>query len=348
MPVQAFSARLVLRKKVNQNSFDPIEKGLYQKLSLNEYKKNSLTIEEQNYICTIIEHKLNIDMKEILKPLGLGNNYYANSRMVKNKYVLRTFENLFMMIIVLSENNIQIDYDMSLKMCQFWNDTVDIQKTNEFAKIKIKDKMTKKIICTSIALTYALYFKTNSVDKIRNAIEKILDVDNGFAFYSQKKYSIYEIFADKMLSNKKFNLMFEIKNSIKFRMDYYYNGSKHENTFNGKFKNKFISVFFEGREEKGIEIFNDNKTRLSKWFDSMSFEFTRNPTKRDTCGLKFISQNENINSLLEEYFLFLTTQKSNPLPTDLVKEGWWASFVDHIRFNYGYSNFWKWKIKVRS
>ena len=176
----------------------------------------------------------------------------------------------------------------------------------------------------------------------------ILNKESRIVNYSRHKYSIYEIFTDKMMSTKNFELLFDIVDPKKFRQHYYYKGSRHEDLFNGKFKSTFINVFFSHNEIKGKLIFNKHKKDLSIWFDTISDYFTSSFSLRNTCGLKLISSNGNINSLLEEYFIFLTTQKSNPLPTDLIKEGWWSSFVDYVRHTYGYSDFWKIKIKSKS
>jgi hypothetical protein len=349
MPTSDLSARLVIRHKVASNRINPIEQALYTKLKINNYSPSCLSIPEQNDICDIIDRHVGImyliecnSVKDLIKSLNLGKGYYA--RFVKSKIVIQKSLNMFKIFAQLSERNIEIDLNLAERFCTIWNESIDKQ----FAKIQINDQ-NKTYICAAAALVYTLHFKcNNSEEKLKQIIDIVIDSANRMQTFTYKKGNIYDILVGKILFNKKFDSIFNVQNAIQFRMNYFYKGSNHDVLFNGKFKKLFINIFFSNNPLRGEEIFTNNKQQLSKWFDSVSAEFDTKKPLRDTCRLKLIGKNENINSLLEEYFIFLTTQKSNPLPTDLIKEGWWSSFVDHVRYTYGYSDFWKIKIKTKS
>jgi hypothetical protein len=340
MPVNVISGRLVLRKNVDTKLINPIEESIFRKLKVNEYKHSCLTVEEQNSICTIIENTIAIDnVKYLLKPIGLGNSYDTNR--FKSKLALTAYENMFKILAQLTEHRVEVDFDLGERICTFWNNSI-INK--EFSKIRI-DENSKTFICAAAAITYTVYFKTNSVERLEKMIEIIIDTSSRLQTFTFVKGNIFSILVGKILFNKKFDPLFEVQNVVQFRQKYLYKPSKHEKVFTTKFKKHFLETFFRDNEKKGEELFENYKYPLSRWFDSISAEFNTDKPFRETCGLKLIGNNKNMNPLLKEYFLFLTMQKTNVLPTDLTKEGWWSSFVDKIRYSYGYTDFWKLKIK---
>ena len=345
MPTSDLSARLVIRHKVASNRIVSIERGIYEKLRVNNYEPSCLSIGEQNELCTIIDNNISkaYDIKVLIKSLNLGNGNSPKSYL--DTSVMKQIQNTFRIFVELSEHKIDINYDLAEKLCTLWGNSIN---SKQFSKIKIY-KENKTYIFVAAAFTYALHFRCNkSEEKLKQVMEIIIDSADRMQTFTFKKRNIHDILVGKVLFNKKFDSIFNVQNAIQFRMAYFNKESKHEKTFNGRFKDLFLKIFFNYNIARGLEIFTNNKYQLSKWFDSISAEFDTTKPLRNTCGLKLIGKNENINSLLEEYFIFLTTQKSNPLPTDLIKEGWWSSFVDHVRYTYGYSDFWKIKIKSKS
>jgi hypothetical protein len=348
MQTSDLSARLVIRHKVVSNRINPIERVIYEKLKVNDYKPSCLSVSEQNDLCAIIDNTISkgYDTKILLKSLNLGSGRNAyGPKHIQAQFIMKKMEDTFRIFVELVENKIDINYLLAEKFCTLWDNSI-INK--QFSKIKV-DKENKTYIFVAAAITYAFHFKCNkSEEKLKQVIDIIMDSAGRMQTFTYKKSNLYDILVGKILFTKKFDSIFNVQNAIQFRLNYFYKGSNHEVLFNGKFKKLFINIFFSNNPLRGEEIFTNNKQQLSKWFDSVSAEFDTKKPLRDTCGLKLIGKNENINSLLEEYFIFLTTQKSNPLPTDLIKEGWWSSFVDHVRYTYGYSNFWKIKIKTKS
>jgi hypothetical protein len=334
--VKPISARLVLKERGATKPIYQKEDSLYRKLEENDYRPKYLSVEEINLICTHIEYITGIDPKAQLKSIGLTNSYYKTK--LKSKYIFKGQENTFKMLVELARRNIPIDFDLAEEICTYWNNQLSNMNTSEFAKISVS--LDKKVfINAAIVITYTMQFKAKSKENFKKAIDIILD--SGIPSFTYNKNNLYALLSGRIIFNKKFDHLFEAKNGYEFRSQYFYNGSKHEELFNGKFKSLFLNIFFRDNTVRGNLVFAANKLRLSKWFDYLSAEFTAKKPFRNTCGLKLVGKNGNIGPLLEEYFLYLTTQKSNVLATDLIKEGWWSSFVDHVRYTYGYSDFWK-------
>lgn len=341
MPVKATSQRLVLREKVDRKLINPVEESLYRILKVNEYSHTALNLKEQNDFCELIQFKYNIDLKDLLRALGLGNQYHITN--VKTNYVIRSHETVFRRIAELAEFKININYDMATEMCHFWNNIIIEKKLTNYSKIKDKAD-SKTFISTAILLTHILYFKAHSIENLKRCLQILLEFGSRIPNFTKHRHSIYTLFS-YVLNDQRQGILFSCRNGFDFVESVYYKGSKHDTVFNGKVKRYFIKYFFNS-PLKGEQVFKQFKIKLSKWFDSISVEFTNENSHRETCGLKLIKQNQNCNSLIEEYFAFLSMQKVFVSALDITKETWWISFVDHVRYNLGYSDFWKIKPQV--
>jgi hypothetical protein len=341
IPVKSLSGRLVLREKVDSKSINPIEEHIYRKLKLNNYKHSALDNTEQNEFCNIVQFKTSIDLKDMLKPLGLGNAYYR-SRM-KSAPVLLSTEILFSKFAELFVNNVKINFLVTQELCNYWNKLIIEFKPVGISKININET-SKTYFFAAVLFTHTMYFKAHSLANMKRAIDIIIKFGDKLPVLTSNKKSIFQIFTT-VLTEKRMDLLFSCDSGFDFINRFYYKGSKHNNVFNGKFKSLF-KQYFSSNNINGEKYFKKYEVTLSKWFDSISKEFTSPNSLRKTCELKLIGANKNCNSLIEEYFSFLSMQKTMVGALDIVKETWWLSFVDYVRYTLGYSDFWKIKAQV--
>jgi hypothetical protein len=247
------------------------------------------------------------------------------------------------MLLDLYCDGIGINWKATDKVVSHWNSLVTPDINNTFSRIT-GSRTGPQYMMIGIVITHLINYRIErDINKLFNAIDRLFKLPWYVPkIFNNKKAHLFLFFTD--VFNRNYLDAFFEKDVTKFKNFIYYYKPTYDKAFN-HFEKMFINTLYPNKPEKGEQAFKRSRNFLAKWFDEMSHQVLNGREwKRDLCGLKWIASNKkhNLNSIVQEYLIWLTTIKKFPTPRDIDNPSNWQNFViNRMRNEYGYKNFWK-------
>lgn len=305
----------------------------------------NLNVYQKNLLIETIDFHYGIESRNLF-PYNLKYRY-KEAQYTDNKYrVVRLIEDkIFKMLLDLYCDGIKINWHLTDRVCTHWNESITEELNKHITRIKTRP-VTKNYRLLGIVLTHLInYSLERDMNRLLTAIDRLMDYSWYIPkIFKNKKANILHFFIDPWEDRNDYLDGFFEKDPMKFQSFIYYYKPTYKEAFD-KFKSMFIETIYNDNPNKGNEIFSRWHNYLSRWFDEMSSQILNSRgTKRDLCDLRWIAPNKkhNLNAIVQEYLIWLTTINFRPHPKDVGNVLNWQNFVmNRMRSEYGFTNFWK-------